>query len=178
MKFVQQITFLDMEAKNLFFTAKTNIKEAETVLNRLLDFFVKKVFTTVYLPLMNKIIDQQQNASQPASVTFNENMEIYEDADRKVAGKVGKDYLQVYQNGKWKDLLIKGVNMGISKPGHFPGETAISKEEYLRWFKEIGKMNANSIRVYTIHPPGFYEALAEYNQKPKNPFIFSWSMGE
>lgn len=126
-------------------------------------------YWTVYLPLMNKIIDQQQNESQPASVTFNKNMEIYEDADLKVAGKVGKDYLQIYQNGKWQDVLIKGVNMGISKPGHFPGETAISKEEYLRWFKEIGKMNANSIRVYTIHPPAFYEALAEYNQKAKEP---------
>lgn len=65
----------------------------------------------------------------------------------------------------WTEIPIKGVNMGIAKPGHFPGESAITKEEYLRWFKLIAEMNANTIRVYTLHPPAFYEALAEYNKK-------------
>ncbi|MRH43354.1 hypothetical protein GH741_11760 [Aquibacillus halophilus] len=53
-------------------------------------------------------------------------------------------------------MTIKGVNIGMAKPGHFPGEVAITEEEYYRWFKLIGEMNANTIRVYTIHPPGFY----------------------
>ena len=65
----------------------------------------------------------------------------------------------------WTEIPIKGVNMGIAKPGHFPGESAITKEEYLRWFKLIAEMNVNTIRVYTLHPPAFYEALAEYNKK-------------
>ena len=65
----------------------------------------------------------------------------------------------------WTEIPIKGVNMGIAKPGYFPGESAITKEEYLRWFKLIAEMNANTIRVYTLHPPAFYEALAEYNKK-------------
>jgi hypothetical protein len=86
-----------------------------------------------------------------------------------IPAKAGEQYLQVYQNNRWTDLLLKGVNMGIAKPGHFPGETAITKAEYLRWFKEIGAMNANVIRVYTLHPPAFYEALAEYNAKAKQP---------
>ncbi|MFP3472391.1 hypothetical protein R0J90_20260, partial [Micrococcus sp. SIMBA_144] len=59
--------------------------------------------------------------------------------------------------------------MGIAKPGSFPGETAISKEEYLRWFKQIGAMNANALRIYTIHPPEFYEAFYEYNQMADEP---------
>ncbi|MBO9598427.1 MAG: hypothetical protein J7559_11510 [Cohnella sp.] len=82
----------------------------------------------------------------------------------------GKQYLQLFDKNKVpRDVLLKGVNMGIAKPGHFPGETAISKDEYRRWFKDIGAMNANVIRVYTLHPPSFYEALAEYNAKAKHP---------
>ncbi|WP_246628257.1 hypothetical protein [Paenibacillus oenotherae] len=82
----------------------------------------------------------------------------------------GKQYLQLFDENKMPhDILLKGVNMGIAKPGHFPGETAISKDEYRRWFEQIGAMNANVIRVYTLHPPGFYEALAEYNAKAKHP---------
>ncbi|MDF2723018.1 MAG: hypothetical protein K0Q59_2693, partial [Paenibacillus sp.] len=83
--------------------------------------------------------------------------------------RTGNDYLQVFTQGKWRDLLIKGVNMGIAKPGYFPGETAITKAEYFRWFRQIGAMNANTVRVYTLHPPAFYEALYEYNETAPQP---------
>ena len=29
-------------------------------------------------------------------------------------------------------------------------------------------MNANTIRVYTLHPPGFYNALLKYNESHEN----------
>jgi hypothetical protein len=75
----------------------------------------------------------------------------------------------IYKYGKWQKQFIKGVNIGAGKPGTFPGELGITKEEYLRWFKYIGKMNANTIRVYTILKPDFYEALYEYNRKSSQP---------
>ncbi|PKG25381.1 hypothetical protein [Niallia nealsonii] len=87
----------------------------------------------------------------------------------KINSKTNNEYLEVKKNGKWEKILIKGVNMGISKPGAFPGETAITKDEYLRWFKQIGTMHANAIRIYTLHPPAFYEAFYEYNQTAKEP---------
>src|SRR5699024_2949730 len=62
-----------------------------------------------------------------------------------------------------------GVNIGMAKPGTFPGEAGITKEVYSRWFKMISEMNANSIRIYTIHPPEFYEALYEHNKDRNNP---------
>jgi hypothetical protein len=82
---------------------------------------------------------------------------------------VGSQYLQLYENGEPRDLLLKGVNMGIAKPGHFPGEAAISKAEYARWFQHIGDMHANVVRIYTLHPPAFYEALKAYNEKAAHP---------
>ncbi len=78
-------------------------------------------------------------------------------------------YLGVYNGTDFEDIYIKGVNMGLGKPGYFPGEAAITKEEYARWFKQISEMNANSIRVYTVQPPAFYEAFYEFNQEAEEP---------
>jgi hypothetical protein len=98
------------------------------------------------------------------------------------AHKVGEDIVwishkakgegfQVLMDGKWNELLVKGVNMGISKPGHLPGETAITYEEYYRWFGMISDMDANVVRVYTVHPPAFYEALYNHNRRVDDPLF-------
>ena len=83
--------------------------------------------------------------------------------------KVDSKDFYVNQYGTWKKQFVKGVNIGAGKPGAYPGEVSITKAEYLRWFNEIGKMNANTIRVYTILSPSFYDALQEYNHKAISP---------
>ncbi|MCU5378201.1 glycosyltransferase [Bacillus cereus] len=83
-----------------------------------------------------------------------------------------KQTLQHYTGGKWEDWTIKGVNLGMAKPGAFPGDAAITKAEYKKWLKQISEMGANTIRIYTIHPPAFYEALFEFNQQAKQPLYF------
>ncbi|MDE1549291.1 family 2 glycosyl transferase [Jeotgalibaca caeni] len=77
--------------------------------------------------------------------------------------RVTDEAYEVLIDGEWQAVPIKGVNMGIAKPGYFPGESAITEEEYSRWFEMIGEMNANNIRVYTLHPPEFYQAFKKYN---------------
>ncbi|MBW3110926.1 hypothetical protein KYJ26_03670 [Bacillus sp. MCCB 382] len=119
-----------------------------------------------YTPMMTAILKDIQKDD---ATKKKETVEITNEDGLKLGGKTGGDYIQVNKDGKWEDILIKGVNMGIAKPGSFPGETAISKEEYLRWFKQIGAMNANALRIYTIHPPEFYEAFYEYNQMADEP---------
>lgn len=79
--------------------------------------------------------------------------------------KVNDSKFEVLMNDKWTEITIKGVNIGMGKPGYFPGEAAITEGEYYRWFQQIAEMNANTIRVYTIHPPGFYRALKKYNEE-------------
>lgn len=80
---------------------------------------------------------------------------------------------EVFEDGNWQPFIVKGVNMGMAKPGTFPGEAAITREEYDRWFKAIGEMNANAIRVYTLHPPAFYDALKSYNESAAKPlYVF------
>ncbi|MGG3912589.1 hypothetical protein [Rossellomorea vietnamensis] len=117
-------------------------------------------------PMMKAILKDIQKGGDDKK---KQTVEVTKENGVQLAGKTGRDYIQVKKDGKWEDLLIKGVNMGIARPGSFPGETAISKEEYLRWFKQIGAMNANALRIYTIHPPEFYEAFYEYNQMADKP---------
>lgn len=74
-----------------------------------------------------------------------------------------------YEKGKWIKKFIKGVNIGAGKPGIFPGELTIRYDEYFRWFQEIGKMNANCIRIYTTMRPQFYNALLDYNRTAPEP---------
>ncbi|MGG1555115.1 hypothetical protein [Paenibacillus ferrarius] len=81
--------------------------------------------------------------------------------------------VEEYTNQAWQPYFAKGINMGATIPGHFPGELAISQDEYERWFGMIQDMGANVIRVYTIMMPEFYEALAKYNMKhQKDPLFF------
>ncbi|MGF7058965.1 hypothetical protein [Brassicibacter mesophilus] len=119
----------------------------------------------VYVPMIEKILKEASTKDHKVKTTI----EVDEKDGVKINAKAGNDKLQIMVNGEWEDTLIKGVNMGIAKPGYFPGETAISKDEYLRWFNYIGEMNANAIRVYTLHPPAFYEAFYEYNMTSDKP---------
>jgi hypothetical protein len=86
---------------------------------------------------------------------------IYKDGNVSYISMVDSKNFYIYKAGKWQKIFIKGVNIGAGKPGYFPGEFGITKEDYLRWFKYIEGMNANSIRVYTRLMPEFYEALYE-----------------
>ncbi|WP_223700482.1 hypothetical protein [Sutcliffiella deserti] len=127
-----------------------------------------------YIPMMKEIVEKKHI---PVPTKVESKLEFKESEGYTLHSKTGEEYIQIFKDGEWQDILVKGVNMGIAKPGTFPGETAITKQEYARWFQQIGDMNANAIRIYTIHPPHFYEALAEYNvisDKPLYVFHGVW----
>ncbi|GAB6990490.1 hypothetical protein [Paenibacillus pini] len=94
----------------------------------------------------------------------------------------GDRFLQYNADGKWSEIFVKGVNLGATVPGHFPGELPVTEADYLRWFKQIDDMGANVIRVYTVHQPVFYSALVKYNKsKGDDPLYFMqgiWSPEE
>ncbi len=81
------------------------------------------------------------------------------------------DFLEVH-DGTWREFFFKGVNIGTGLPGYFPGEFAIKKGTYLKWFQQIKELGANSIRVYTILPPEFYEALYQFNSEGQKLYLF------
>ncbi|WP_017343049.1 hypothetical protein [Halorubrum sp. T3] len=72
-------------------------------------------------------------------------------------------------DGGFEPIAVRGVNLGMAKPGRFPGEAAITRAEYDRWLRLMGELNVNVVRVYTVHPPAFYRALAAYNRSHADP---------
>lgn len=112
-------------------------------------------YWSVYVPVMREILDSYEEME--SAVPKKEN-------DLQYTSRINENSLEVKVDGKWQPVTIKGVNLGMGKPGASPGEAAITEEEYYRWFESIADMNANMIRVYTIHPPGFYNALKRFNE--------------
>lgn len=91
----------------------------------------------------------------------------------RIQFRLGENGFERRRGGSFVPFSVRGVNLGMAKPGAFPGQAAITREEYDRWLAAIGEMNANAIRTYTIHPPAFYDALAAYNQQASEPlFLF------
>ena len=88
--------------------------------------------------------------------------------------KTSGSNIAMHTGSDYRSLVLKGINMGSSPPGYFPGEIAyaISPGEYEKWIEEMADAGFNSIRIYTLHPPVFYEKLANYNQRhPDNPLL-------
>ncbi len=63
----------------------------------------------------------------------------------------------------WQKFFAAGVNLGVALPGHYPTEFGATFEDYSRWLCQMGDVRLNVLRTYTILPPEFYQALAQYN---------------
>lgn len=109
-----------------------------------------------YLQLIENIKDQREEPSQKRQVLF----------------RVSDHYLEIYQDGRWRKFFFKGINIGLGLPGYFPGEYPIEKGTYLKWFEQIRELKANSVRIYTVHPPSFYEALYQFNKSGEKLYLF------
>ncbi len=85
--------------------------------------------------------------------------------------KVSGTYLSINKGDNTYDtIFVNGINLGIGMPGTFPGEMAATSQDYRRWFSEMSEIGFNTIRVYTMHYPRFYDELAKYNtENPNKP---------
>ncbi|HEX2203374.1 MAG TPA: tetratricopeptide repeat protein [Longimicrobium sp.] len=72
------------------------------------------------------------------------------------------DRFEVRTPRGWEPFYMKGVNLGAALPGKHPSEFPDSAV-YARWIEQMVGMGANTVRVYTIHPPHFYKALRAWN---------------
>ncbi|MDO4530420.1 MAG: hypothetical protein Q4C06_00430 [Bacillota bacterium] len=85
------------------------------------------------------------------------------------SGRAAGEQLYIDKGTGYEVFDIRGVNLGLGKPGYFATEMAITKEEYLEWMKQIQEMGANVLRIYTIGPTAFYDAFYEYNLNNPEP---------
>lgn len=95
-------------------------------------------------------------------------------SDQPFPFSVDETHITVWNGEYYSPLFIKGVNLGVSVPGTFPGQLAASSDDYARWFQMIRDAGFNTIRLYTLHYPRFYEELKRFNEDyPNSPlYVF------
>ena len=91
-------------------------------------------------------------------------------ADEPLPYSTTSDYLTVKVEGEYRPIFIRGMNLGVAKPGTLAGELAATDQDYRRWLDMMRQWGINVLRIYTLHYPRFYEALDEHNRThPDNP---------
>ena len=140
--------------------------------------------------LLIRVEDARKAREMPVAEQETETEEPFEFMSRQELEKIyprvsyyamaSDDYFKVLepaiaggdQNNIWETLYLKGVNIGAAMPGYFPVEFSLGFADYLKWFRMIGDMNSNVIRVYTLLPPEFYDAFAYYNLNNQNKKLY------
>ncbi|WP_132847746.1 hypothetical protein [Serpentinicella alkaliphila] len=134
----------------------------KTILGKTDAFFWK-----AYVPLVKKIIAEASLGPSerdiPKGFILPSEREKDEQEGTKLVSRTHGEHLQIFNNGQWQDFFVKGVNLGIALPGRWFTNFPKQESLYLEWFEDIGKMNVNTIRVYTLMDPSFYRALLRYN---------------
>lgn len=82
----------------------------------------------------------------------------------KLVSRTSGRYFETFDKGNWGRYIIKGANIGASLPGQWFGQVPIDKDTAAKWFRDISAMNANTVLIYTLLKPGFYQALDEFNK--------------
>lgn len=77
---------------------------------------------------------------------------------------------QLKQGASWKPFFMNGINFGMAVPGTDPGELVTDREAIARWLELAGGLGLNTIRLYTLQFPEFYEEFALYQTRhPDRP---------
>lgn len=102
--------------------------------------------------------------------TPNATIEAADSGKIKLYTRTSGDYFYTLSKSTWNCTYLKGVNMGLTLPTTDLNDSDIPYGTYMEWFGQIAAMNANTVKIFTVMNPDFYNALADYNEKhPENP---------
>ncbi|MEW5920726.1 MAG: hypothetical protein AB1796_07245 [Bacillota bacterium] len=72
-------------------------------------------------------------------------------------------YFEVFAGEGWMPFIVKGVNIGTALPGKYFTQFPMDRDVYRLWLEQAAALNANTIRLYTLLDPLFYQVFREYN---------------
>src|SRR5262249_45080449 len=83
----------------------------------------------------------------------------------RLVSRAHGDYFEVRPDGapSWRPIFVEGVNLGAALPGRYPAEFPRDKALYADWLDKMSGLGANVVRLYTLFPPEFYQALRDHN---------------
>ncbi|ADQ47243.1 hypothetical protein Calkro_2429 [Caldicellulosiruptor kronotskyensis 2002] len=122
--------------------------------------FQDAFYWKVYVPVMKKILSEAHQKRLVKKDVY-ESVEIEDGITLK--SKIQGKQLFVFTKNGWEKFFIKGVNLGLALPGKYFTQMPDDPNIYFKWFKMISDMNANVVRLYTLAPPEFYQALKIFN---------------
>lgn len=114
----------------------------------------EQVFWQWFYPTLATLIEQPQDHLIP---------EVTSDTIFRIKDK------EIYLSGTDEPFFVKGLNFGAALPNQYFTEFPKDKTLYLKWFSQMKGMHVNTIRIYTLMPPVFYEALYTFNQTQSEP---------
>ena len=122
-------------------------------------------------------IDAKRGLSLGALRGAGETIRFEPDADpaRPIAvpARAISDFIEIRAaDGSYVPIFVKGVNLGAALPGRYPTEFPREVSVYLEWLDLIAGLGANTVRVYTLLPPEFYQALATHNALVSSPKLW------
>ena len=127
-----------------------------------------------YLPIVRAIADEVRAKKQSPHARSTPSHTVVDGTS--MVARTHLNMLQIWQEDEWKDLFIHGVNLGIAMPGRWFTDFPKDKATYYRWLEKIGTMGANTVRIYTLLDPEFYDAFLLYNTM--HPDRLLWLMQE
>ena len=89
----------------------------------------------------------------------------------------GDAMMQQNPDGVFVPIMLRGVEVIPSIPGHMAWDFAATKDDYLRWFGHIDAMGANTVYVSTTMDTHFYRALYAFNTTNSRPLLILQGVG-
>ena len=94
---------------------------------------------------------------------------VYTEDRFQMPAKVIGDQIGVYDGNGFVPRFWDGVLLDPSLPGDDPSSAFPSEEDYFRWFQDMKNLHADAVRVTSLLPPHFYEALSVFNAGRRDP---------
>ena len=116
----------------------------------------------IYLPLLKAILEEAQQRKH--FVIPQEESKPFLEKDVELTARTQGREIQVFKDGTWQPLFIYGMNLGTAMPGKWFTEFPQDKSLYYRWLKQMGELGVNTLRIYTLLDPEFYQAFSLYNR--------------
>jgi len=126
----------------------------------------EEVYWKAYFPILSKLIagmESRKETGQPLVARKEADKGVFLADSKKIYIRDGEDK---------KPFFIKGVNLGAALPGKAFTEFPQDKETYSGWLTQMASLNVNTVRVYTLLPPAFYQAYYEYNATHESEPIY------
>ncbi len=115
-----------------------------------------------YMPILTSIFAE---ASERKHVVLPPlEREVATIAGNRIISRTNGRNIELYTEGAWEPYFVYGMNLGTAMPARWFTEFPQDKSLYYHWLEQMGELGVNTVRIYTLLDPQFYQAFSLYNR--------------